>query len=351
MKVLSITLHSIYNPGSALQAYALNAYLTKNGVDNAIIDYRPLYSTIGKNKIKGILRNILYWRSRSKLKALYSDFMIEHMDLTSCKYTTYSALQKHPPKADIFMTGSDQLWNVDYDCGRDDAYYLKFIQGVKKIAYSTSVGKKNLSNSELSYLKYNLIEFSDIAVREESTCKLLTTVLKKPVHWVCDPVFLLEAKDYLNFVQDNEYGDYAIVYLSARSKQLDDLIERIRKQTGFKIIQAGGHTKRCNADLLLSEIGPKEFLSLIYHSKLVICSSFHAIAFSHIFHKNFICILPEPNGERITSLLNISGLTWKILENIDDLDRLIQTPDFDEVDSKLQPFIRKSQEYLLNTCK
>lgn len=59
MKIGIITLHSIYNPGSALQAYALNKFLKINNIDNEIIDYRPAYSTIGKNKIKGIITRII----------------------------------------------------------------------------------------------------------------------------------------------------------------------------------------------------------------------------------------------------------------------------------------------------
>ena len=58
MKTLLITLHSINNPGSALQAFALDRYLHRIGVDNQIIDYRPVYSKLGKNKIKGIIRII-----------------------------------------------------------------------------------------------------------------------------------------------------------------------------------------------------------------------------------------------------------------------------------------------------
>lgn len=351
MKVLSITLHSIYNPGSALQAYALNAYLKKIGIDNEIIDYRPYYATIGKNKIKGFLRNILYYKNRSKIKDLYTRFMAEYMDLTPQKYTTFLALNDNPPQADIYITGSDQLWNIDYDCGRDEAYYLKFINGVKKVSYSTSVGKRYISEREQEYLKSNLSEFSNLAVREKSTSVLLSRIFEKPVQWVCDPVFLLEPDDYMKFVSDNKYGDYIVVYLSARSKKLDDLLEKLKEKTGYKIIQAGGHTKRCNADVLLPAIGPKEFISLIFHSKLVVCSSFHAIAFSHIFHKNFVCLLPEPNGERITSLLSLSGLESKIMNDVEKIEEYYKAPDYNYVENKLQPFIQASKDYLLKTCQ
>ena len=71
MKLKIVTLHSIYNPGSVFQAYALQHYLLKEGYDVEIIDYRPPYGTIGKNKIKGYLRKILFFKNEIKVKRKY----------------------------------------------------------------------------------------------------------------------------------------------------------------------------------------------------------------------------------------------------------------------------------------
>lgn len=351
MKIGIITLHSIYNPGSALQAYALNKFLKINNIDNEIIDYRPAYSTIGKNKIKGIITRIIYSRNIKTLKKRYESFINDNMIVTRKQFHTYKELQTNPPVFDIYMTGSDQLWNEDYDCGRDSAYYLKFVNDIKKVAYSTSIGKSMISPIELAHLKEKIKDFSNIAVREENTSLILSKVLGKDVKWVCDPVFLLEANAYSNFIGLNKYGNYAVVYLSARSKLLDDVVDKLKKDYKLKIIQAGGNMKRCNADILISDIGPKEFLTLINHSKLVVCSSFHAIAYSHILHKNFIALLPKPNGERISSLLNLSGLSWKMINDISRIEECIKEPDYEDVDKRLIPFIQKSKEYLLSICK
>lgn len=62
---------------------------------------------------------------------------------------------------------------------------------------------------------------------------------------------------------------------------------------GIKVVLAGGFTKRCKCDLHIKDLGPAEFLNLIYNSLAVISSSFHATAFSHIFHKKFYSIIPE----------------------------------------------------------
>ena len=53
-----ITLHDICNPGSVFQAYGLNKFLLDRGYDCEIIDYVPPYSHIGKNKLKGIEKEL-----------------------------------------------------------------------------------------------------------------------------------------------------------------------------------------------------------------------------------------------------------------------------------------------------
>ena len=42
---------------------------------------------------------------------------------------------------------------------------------------------------------------------------------------------------------------------------------------------------------------------LLENADIIISSSFHATAFSHIFHKKFGVILPNNNGERLESFL------------------------------------------------
>lgn len=45
MKIATITCHNVYNYGASLQAYALQRYLSQEGHDVEIIDYKPYYRT------------------------------------------------------------------------------------------------------------------------------------------------------------------------------------------------------------------------------------------------------------------------------------------------------------------
>ncbi len=342
-----ITLHSIINPGSALQAYALNRYLLDQGYENEIIDYRPIYSRLGNNYAKALIKFLLYSKNKKRIWSKYDSFIRDNMHITSKRYRNYQSLEKdYCDYSGVLISGSDQLWNPDYRCGRDDAYKLKFSPTAKKIAYSTSVGKDYFSEEDSFKLAQNLSEYNYLAVREHSTSVALSKVLGRPVRWVCDPVFLLEKQVYIDMCKPNNYGLYAVMYLSEESSLLDEFIKFIRSNFGWKIIQVGGSIKRCECDILINDADPYDFISLIYHSQLVISSSFHATAFCHIMEKNFVSILPPQNGDRIWSLLNLSGLTYKILSSNNDFSNVLKDYDYNEVRKKISSFIEQSKEYL-----
>lgn len=51
MECSIITMHQIHNFGSVSQAYAIAHFLEMNGYKTEIIDYRPRYYDLGRNKI------------------------------------------------------------------------------------------------------------------------------------------------------------------------------------------------------------------------------------------------------------------------------------------------------------
>lgn len=351
MKLKMITLHSIYNPGSVLQALGLQNFLVKNGYETEIIDYRPYYSTIGKNKIKGIARKIIYYKNEKNMQDKYEAFIKNNMLLTNKKYRTYKALMKSSLQADYFIAGSDQLWNLDYDCGRDPSYYLQFVKKGRKLSYATSLGKKEISDAELNAISSKIKDFQMISVREESSSNILSEKMQRTVFWVCDPVFLLNQDYYEKMTKKPLIDKYVVIYLSAESKLLNSVVSDIKKKTGYKIVLMGGNVTRCECDYHIKDIGPIDFLSLIKYAEMVISSSFHATAFSHIFHKKFGAILPSGNGERIESLVNLSGLTNRIINCERDIPNIYTDIDYESVDYKINLFVENSKEILIKALE
>ena len=91
----------------------------------------------------------------------------------------------------------------------------------------------------------------------------------------------------------------------------------------------------------------KEILSYIKNAEIVLSSSFHATSFSLIFKKQFFTILPdEHTNERIVDILNIRGLSDRIItENSDIKNSLARMLDYSVLaDYDIQ--VRASKEYL-----
>ena len=187
-----------------------------------------------------------------------------------------------------------------------------------------------------------------ISVREKSTSEILAKALNRKVNWVCDPVFLLPADEYRRFIKKPLTEGYAIIYLSEESALLNDIVKNLKETLQCKIVLLGGNRARCKCDVHVKDLGPLDFISYIENAEMVISSSFHATAFSHIFHKKFGVVLPKKNGERMLSLLSLSNLTDRVIACDEDIGKIYDEIDYAEVDKKLAEFVSDSKRVLLD---
>ena len=82
-------------------------------------------------------------------------------------------------------------------------------------------------------------------------------------------------------------------------------------------------------------------------------SSFHAVAFSIIFHKEFVAILHATTGERVKDLLEKVGLQERIISNLDDLknrENSFDIIDYEKVDLILSDWRKDSLSELYRIC-
>lgn len=345
-----ITLHDINNPGSSLQAYALHRFLLDKGLKNKIVDYKPNYSKIGKSKLRGLIRRILFYKNEHMTDKKYSRFIKNYMLLTE-KCTEVESVYQIVSDGASVIVGSDQLWNTDYDCGNDEAFYLpKVCQ--KRISYATSVGKQSISVNQMETLARKIDGFAYLSVREKSTAEMLSTFMKRNVQWVCDPVFLLDEKVYADMclTQKKVREQYAVVYMSEASELLEDVIRYV-KGKGYKIVQLDGNRKRCSCDYHMPSIGPEDFLTYIKDAELVISSSFHATCFSLIFEKNFLVIPPKNNAERIYSILALTNNMHKIVKESGKIEAALLFQDTLLTKERLDEYKRNSEKYLLESVR
>ena len=88
-------------------------------------------------------------------------------------------------------------------------------------------------------------------------------------------------------------------------------------------------------------------MGLIKNAEYVCTDSFHATAFSLIFQKQFFTILPgEHTNERITDLLEMRGLSNRIITDETLLENTLDSViDYSKTNNYAE-HIKKSQEYL-----
>lgn len=364
MKIRTITCHDVYNLGASLQAYALQHYLEEQGHDVKIIDYKPDYLsghyrlTNVDNPIydKPIIKQLylaakLPCRLRAlKRKHAFDDFTSKYLHLTP-RYNSCEELQANAPEADVYIAGSDQIWNTIFPNGKDAAFYLEFGNvNTKRISYAASFATPSIATGYEAFVAKELKNFDAISIREKSALQLLSSLGRTDGVAVCDPVFLHSKAEWQELTADISgiSEKFVLVYLTDRSKQIEEIAKSIKKHTGWKILVVGAITQSW-ADRSLVNAGPLEFVRLINDAQYVISNSFHATAFSLIFEKTF-CVVNRAEGinERMKSVLDQYGLSQRLVSKFDIT--ILNSIDYNQrICQQIQDDITRSKHWL-NAC-
>lgn len=349
MKIYIISLlNSSGNWGTVFQCYALNKFLLNKGYNAQVINYKVKYEY--KDNVKIVIRTF-FGRLLNLPKYIvrtykFNNFINRNINLTKKRYINYKQLLNDCPKGDVYIVGSDQIWNSHFPCGRDLAYYLQFVEHGKKMSYAASLGRDDFTKDELLDIKQKIKDFDYISVRESSGKSQLESVKLKNVYHVCDPVFLLDKEDYLKLTSTKKVkGEYILIY-SNRSELLSKAIKKISEKENLKIISIGGLLKKFECDYFYKTAGPAEFLSLINNAKYIVTDSFHCTAFSIIFNKSFMVAL-QSNPARIKSILQVAGLNDRIMKAVNDIDNIYKPINYKGVNEKLKTHILESKNSFL----
>lgn len=353
-KIKTITLHCTDNCGSTLQSMALQRYLAGNHHDVEIIDYAPNYLKYNGSFIKSVIKSVIMFKSVRSQNRKNRAFARKYLHVTEKKYKSCADLRRNVPEADLYITGSDQIWNPGYLCGRDPAYYLDFVpDGAPLYAYAASVGKEEVPEEEKQLILSYVRRFKGISVREKCSKTWLEPLVECPVEHVCDPVFLLDPEEYRAIARKPDIqGKYILVYLVQPSRVLDELLDFLREKLGAKVVLIYGARDNCLCDMHIRDVSADEFLGYIEKAAYVVASSFHATAFSCILQKQFSVVLPQKNTVRIEDILTVAGLEDRIVRTVGDIsDALLAPIDYHAAGEKLGTFINHSKDVLNGYCE
>lgn len=371
MKIKTITTWADYNYGASLQAYALTTYLKTQGHDVEMINYLPSYQTrmydymwvnpeskVSKYMVTRWIYRVAKFAQRMTTlgrKKVFDEFNFKKLPLTSECYHSFEDLKKNPPKADLFIVGSDQVWNVLYDAGKDPSFYLEFVNEGKKASYAASFSFLDIDDDNRKRIAKSLSTFDGVAVREYQGCKLLQTMGIDGI-WVLDPVFLLSVEEWNNFVNRESYDyaellkePYLLIYDFEGNEDIKAFAIEYAKRNDLKIYAITDKYPLRYADKNFKTAGPVDFVRLIANSKAFISNSFHGTAFSVIFHKPVFVFNRHRHkvNSRMESLLTAFDLKDCLLDSEEKKIVAIDKQfDWKTVDKNKEELFKKSIEYL-----
>ena len=363
MRIFTITCHDVYNTGASLQAYALMRYLEYQGHEVTIINYKPdylchhyrfldvankKYEVVPLRYIYLILkfpeRLISYITGR---KQNFDKFTKNKLRITDRVYKSNEQLKVECPEGDIFIAGSDQIWNPLFPNGKDRAFYLDFVpENSKKVSYAASMVVKNLSQEQKGFVNDLLKNFDAISVREKSAEKIIHSMGLK-AETVLDPVFLLEKSEWENMIVSERKLDlvckkpYLFVYDFEQNEWISEYAKKLSDKYGLEIISFFNSNSRG-----VKASGPIEFLKIIKDARCILSNSFHATAFSIIFEKDFYVFnRKEDLNSRMEELLKKFNLLDRIMAP-QNVDMKIKSIDYRRINTIVGNEIAESKRFL-----
>lgn len=338
------------NYGQLLQCYALQKYLRDAGHDAYLIRYineekSPFWKKILKafnpillyRFIKGRITSKKIMKEQATYSRNFDEFRGKYINQSEVFYSSYKQLKENPPEADVYIVGSDQVWNFSIFSNKNEyvynsihSYMLDFgDDSIKRMSYAASWSVKSISEELISEIKPLIEKFSYISVREENGISLCKQCGYDNAELVCDPTLLLSADVYRNLYMD-EYvrkieKKYIILYMLNNECDFDiQQVYDYAKQKDLDVVYVTGNGVINNREKFFATI--PEWLYLIDNAEYVITNSFHCCVFSSLFNKKFGVVKLKGKVEgmntRFVALFNLLGIESRYIDScFEDLEK------------------------------
>ena len=390
MKIGIITYwNSLDNYGQQLQCYALQTLLRSWGYDAYLIRYAPRKE---KNKacilkkVLMVIRNpksiIAHLPIETKVKKNFryeqqlrvtnlrrnpergfEQFRKENLQMTEKVYSSFDELYNDPPNADVYITGSDQVWHDSLKKKAARGWFLQFGgTDTLRISYAASIGR-TLSTDENFLLASYLKNFSAISLREQSACDICKS-LGFDAQVCTDPTMLLQISCYNKIsgkvAEDNTYA--FLYYLNVKTEEdlyWSQISEYLTEEgIGLKSVNASGYYQgreliKGNTSILATI---PQWLGYIQGARFVFTTSFHGTVFAILMHKPFLTIglrgKYAHSNSRMEQLLEALGIPERMLTPNKSIRQQMEDPiDWDEVDSRLEKMRKSSLDFLRDNLR
>lgn len=347
-KIGLVTWYDSYNYGTCLQCYALGKYLENKGYDIYVIENAKYYYGI-KHPID-TLKKIINKTNKSLKKTnkqveisseLKRQFKVRRDKNHRFAYEENNIFYINSKKDynkmlrlfDVFITGSDQIWNPYFV---SPTMLLAFTKRKhKKVAYASSIGVSEIPSNLIKTYKKYLSRFNYIGVREKTAKELIKSLINKDVETVVDPTFLLDGNYWNNFAKmHNEmipHDKYIFCYFIGSSTMWYDDIKKFVNINNMKIIIALSESNIIpDFGEIVPNAGVADFISFISNAAYVVTDSFHACALSINMNKEFVVYKrfaddsSSSQNSRIYDLLESCKLTNRIIDKNNNFENIIK---------------------------
>ncbi len=349
MKISILTFSKETNFGANLQCYALCKTLQGMGHQVDMIDIQlPKIHFSWYTTLLQIPQKFLFFLFRKK-----------YLNYFTKKYKTVAELQNDQHKSDLYIVGSDQVWNTDLTKRLDPlVYFFSFLpEGVRRISYAASFGKVNWNAPELTENVNNLLhKFNAVSVREQTGVAICKDTFGIDAQLVVDPTLLLTSYDEICGKYNPQRENNELVYFTLiRNKEEQTVIADFSKTNNLQamVLRSNRSITGFKQRLYLSVA---DWLNSIRYAKLVVTNSFHCMVFCILFHKKFVAV-PAKSGRatRQEGLLEQLGLSDHFCKDTSDLyktmDHVIHKDiDYAVIDGKIKKMREGALDFLMEVC-
>lgn len=364
------------NFGSVLQAYALQYIVERMGFNVKIIDYKypneyhwQQGHRLGNPHISlrrrlGIIKRriivMLGLRRRNKMEMM-NEFISDYLHCTN-RIISRDNLNRNPPLFDIYLSGSDQIWNPNTMYG-DMSYLFDFAPATsKRVAYSSSFSCDEIPiKYKEDYIKW-LSLFTSIGVRESNGVKLANELVpSKKACLVLDPTLLLNKDEWHRLALKSQKVMlpqkyilfYMLAYTYSPEKKMGEILQIVYEKYNMPVVSLSPRPSTFQGEFIRIEdkfeIGNHEFIMLFEKAEMVVTSSFHGTAFSLNLGKPLLALEngKSHSDDRISSILSEVGLISQLVTTDMDLnERISPYYDVEEEQHKLQILRDKSMVFI-----
>lgn len=360
-KAYLLTIHYINNYGSVLQTFASQKYFELHGYDCSVINYTrdnatregvykdfyKIYRECNDIRSNKLCAYLLAKRAEHRFinkSKLFDEFRKKYLRLTDGvnKEQLYTLFKEDA----LYIVGSDQTWNYEYNGGFLPEYYLAFVNKGEKISFSSSIGNEHFHTSEVKHVKKFLSDFRFITVREGTAVSALKEIgIDNSIH-VLDPTLLLSGEEWVcNMNIEKKGNNYVLIYQLNYNTELTSFAQQLAKKMGLRLIRIHTFDFKDNIEDL-KKVDPVGFCQLFFNARVIVTDSFHGTAFSINFNKEFYSFNPPKYSTRIKSILRLCKLEDRLITEANCKNRLDNQINYEQVNLILQNERRKVEKLM-----